>query len=154
MRHPISTSYITPIKSDGTEQVASASEFGRGTFTLAAGTYYYPLGGQDSPVQSCHFQWDATIAITSITVEDCNMPESEVPNYSTVAGAWIDEDPSTAFVGTVGAGTTVTNGVVAHTAGAAGGCMFHIADTGARRTRLAVVVGTEGDIRCSAWGKE
>ena len=157
-RHPISTSYITPIKSDGVVQVESATEFGRGAFTLASGTtYFYPLGGQDSPFLSAHCQWDASIIITSITLEDCNFPDgtSGVEWHDDAAGEWIDEDPTSAFVGTDGAGVTVTNGVVAVAGGAQGGCLFHMADTGARRTRLKVVVGgTGGEMRVAAWAKE
>ncbi len=156
-RSPTSSSFITPIKSDGVVQTESATEFGRGSFTLALSTtYYYPIGGTDCPVQSVHCHWDASIVITSITVEDCNMPPAEVSDYvASTGGLWIDEDPTTAFVGTKGAGVTPTNGVVAVTGGALGGCMFHIADTGARRTRLAVVVGaTGGEMRVAAWGKE
>lgn len=155
-RHPSNTQYVQPIKSDGTYQTESATEFGRGAYTLSSGTtYYYPIGGADSPVTSAHVQWDAAIVITSITIEDCNMQPADVTDYSATAGEWIDEDPSTAFVGTVGSGASVTNGVVANSGGAAGGCMFHVADNGARRIRLKVVVaGTGGELRVSAWGKE
>lgn len=155
-RHPSNTGYVQPYKSDGVQQTESATEFGRGTYTLASSsTYLFPIGGADSPVTSAHCQWDAAIVITSITVEDCNMHTTEVTDYSTTAGHWIDEDPTTAFVGVVGAGVSQTNGVVAATGGALGGCMFHIADNGARRLRLKVVVaGTGGEFRCAAWGKE
>lgn len=156
MRHPISTSYITPIKSDGTVQTESATEFGRGSYTLASSsTYYFPLGGQDVPFLSGHMQWDASIILTSVTIEDCNFPETDVTWYSNGSGEWIDEDPTTAFVGLDGAGATASNGVVAVAGGAQGGAMFHVAQTGARRTRLAVVVaGTGGEVRVSGWGKE
>lgn len=155
-RSTISTSFITPIKSDGTVQTESATEFGRGSYTLATGvTYYYPLGGQDALDVSAHLQWDASIIITSITVEDSNMPDSEVTWYSSTAGEWIDEDPSTAFVGTVGAGVTVTAGVTAVAGGALGGAMYHVSDTAARRTRIKVVVGaTGGEMRVASWGKQ
>lgn len=155
-RHPTSTSFVTPFVSTGTEQVQSATEFGRGSFTLLTGvTYFYPIGGQDTPTLSAHIQWDAAIVITSITIEDCNMPESEVHWYSDNAGEWIDEDPSTAFVGSDGAGVTVTNGVVAVAGGAAGGAMIHMDGNGARRTRLKVVVGgTGGEVRVASWAKE
>lgn len=144
--------YITPLKSDGTEAVAAGA---RGSFTLTSGTtYLFMLGGPDAPIVSAHFIWDAAIILTSLTVEDSNFSESEVSNFSTTAAEWIDEDPSTAFVGTVGAGVTVTNGVVAVAGGAAGGCMFHVADTGAYRTRVRVVVGgTGGVMRACSFGK-
>lgn len=135
----------------------SAVEFGPGAFTLLANTtYYYVIGSKDASRISAHFRWDATIVITSMTVEDCDFPPSAVTDYASGAnGEWIDEDPSTAFVGTRGAGVTVTNGVVAVAGGAAGGCRFNVTEQAARRTRIAVVVGaTGGEVVCSTWGKE
>lgn len=153
-----STSYIQPFKSDGTVLAFSNTEFGRGALTLASGTtYFFPIGGADASVVSVHLQWDAAIAITSATIEDCNFPEgsADVDWWDDAAGEWIDEDPTTAFVGTDGAGATVTNGVLAVVAGSVGGAMWHVADTGARRTRLKVVVGaTGGEVRVHPWGKQ
>lgn len=148
--------YVRPIKSDGVAQQESAVEFGRGTYTLASGTtYFYQLNGGNSPLLSAHLQWDAAIVLTSVTVEDCNFGTDEVALHSDNAGEWIDEDPASAFVGTDGAGVTVTAGVIAVAGGAVGGAMIHVADTGARRTRLKVVVGgTGGELRVATWGKE
>lgn len=157
-RHTTSTSYVTPKTSAGDDVAvapgADATVTGRGVHTLTAGaTYYFPLGGQDAPVLSAHLQHDAAIALVA-TIEDSNFPEDEASWYASTAGLWIDEDPSTAFVGVVGATTTVTNGVVTVVAGNVGGAMWHISDTGARRTRLKVVVGgTGGEVRCATWGK-
>lgn len=150
--------YLVPIKSDGTYPAAApstdATVTGDGVYTLAAGTYLYSIYNDDSSMVAFHIQWDADAALTSVTVEDTCFPESEVTDYDIAqAGAWIDEDPTTAFVGTVSSGTTVSNGVVAHTAGAVGGAMFHISNTGALRTRLKVVCGTGGQVRVAAWGK-
>jgi hypothetical protein len=151
-------SLVYPLKqSDGTRAV-DANSLGLGSVTLTSGTrYILLLGGIDQTVIGAHVQWDASIVITTITVESCSLPEEAFASdankgsLSTTAGVWIDEDPSTAFVGTVGAGVTVTNGVVAVAGGAAGGCHFHIADTGAQRTRLNILVGgTGGVIRCGA----
>lgn len=155
-RHPTSTSYITPIKSDGTEEVQDATEFGRGSFTLEASTtYFFPLGGQDTPCTSVHLQHDAAIAITSATVESCNFPETESSNVDDTAGTWFGWAPSTAYVPVDGATTTATNGVVAVVAGNPGGAMWSVADLGCRRTRLKVVVGaTGGEVRVAGWGKE
>ena len=148
------SNYITPLKSDGT----SPDRAGDGKFTLAAATtYYFPLGGADASVVSGHVAWTGSaIIITSITVEDCNFPHLDVTDYSANVGEWIDEDPTTAFVGVVGTGVSASNGIVAATGDAAGGgCMFHVADTGARRTRLKMVVGaTGGTVRVAAGGKE
>lgn len=145
--------YVQPIKSDGTLAVAAGK---RGYYTLTLGTtYYIPLGGGDAPLHSAHVQWDSGIVITTITVQDSNMLDSEVSYYSSTAGDWVSEDPTTAFVGTEGAGVTITNGVVAVAGGAAGGGMFHLADTGANRTRLEIVVGgTGGTIRVGRAGKQ
>lgn len=159
-RRPTSTSFITPIKSDGTVQTESATEFGRGSFTLASGTtYFYPLGGDDASMMDAHCQWDASIVITSITVETCSFPPGVngggVEDHDDAAGEWIDQDLPTAYVGTDGAGVTVTAGVVAVAGGAQGGCNFQISDNPARRTRLKVVVGgTGGEMRVASWGKE
>lgn len=144
--------YIQPIKSDGTLAVEAT---GRGKYTLTSGTTYYAIiGGPDAFTLSAHVQWDASIIITSVTVEDCNFGMSDASDYSSTAGDWIDEDPTTAFVGLVGAGASHTNGVVAVTGGAAGGAMLHVADTGSIRTRLKIVVGgTGGVIRIAASGK-
>ncbi len=155
-RRTQSTSYVTPIKSDGTVETMDATELGRGAFTLASGTtYYFPIACGDARNVSVHLQCDAAIILTSATIEDCNFPEVDVTNYSSTAGHWIDEDPSTAFVGLVGTGYTHSSGVVAVAGGAAGGAMWHVADVGARRMRLKVVVGgTGGEVRVATWAKE
>lgn len=152
--------YITPIKSDGTTPTfapgADATLTGRGVYTLVAGqTYYFPLPVGGSSMYDVHLQHDAAIAITSATIETSSMGESEVSNISAVAGAWMDQDPSTAFVATVGAGTTATNGVVAVVAGNVGGADWQVSATGAARSRLEVVVGaTGGEVRLGFCGKE
>jgi hypothetical protein len=148
-----STSYLTPILSDGTVQTRDGTEFGRGTFTLAAGTYFIPLGGADAPIQSVHMQHDAACAAVA-TIQDSNLPPSDVSDYSTTAGHWISETPPTAYVAVAGATTTAAAGVVTIVAGNLGGAMWHVADTGARRTRLQIVVSTPGEFRFTANGKE
>lgn len=157
MSYTVKNQYITPIASDGTVQEAdSESSFvtSRGVYTLAAGTYYFPLPVGGSTMCDVHLTHDAAIAITSATIETCSHGVSDVSNYSSVGGEWIDQDPSTAFVGIVGATTTVTNGVVAVTAGNAGGADWQITGIAAARARLKVVVGTQGEVRLSFTGKE
>jgi len=156
----VNRTYITPLKSDGTEASAApgadATLTGRGVYTLAAGeTYYFPLPVGQSSVYDVHLQHDAAIAITSATIETSSMGKSEVTDYSSTAGAWIDQDPTTAFVGTVGATTTATNGVVAVVAGNVGGATWKVADDPAARSRLKVIVGaTGGEARVGFCGKE
>ena len=156
-RRSNSNSYITPVSSAGAEQVQSAVEFGRGAFTLVAlTTYYYPLDGADSVVLSAHAHWDASIIITSMRIEDCNMAESEVSAFAaSTGGLWLTENPSTAYIAVAGAGVSATSATVAATGGAVGGAMFHVGNTGAKRHRLAVVVGaTGGEMRVATWGKD
>ena len=152
--------YITPLKSDGTVEESDGVETtytnSRGVYTLAAGTtYYYPL-----PVHCCtmfdvHLTHDSAIAITSATIETCSHSKDDVSDVSAVAGEWIDQDPTTAFVGSVGAGATVTNGVLAVVAGNAGGADWQVSQCPAYRARLKVVVGaTGGEARVGFCGKE
>lgn len=156
MGRQTTSAYVTPVKSDGVLQTASGTEFGRGSFTLVAGTtYYFPVRGADSPVMSIHAQWDAAIVLTTLTVEDCNMDESEVSNYADAAGDWFKKSTTTMFVNVEGAGVSNTSGVVDATGGALGGAFWNISSNGARRTRVAVVVGaTGGELRLGHWGKE
>jgi hypothetical protein len=123
-------------------------------FTLAAGTYYFPLPVGDSTMFDVHLTHDAAIAITSATIETCSHGVSEVSDVSAVAGEWMDQNPATAFVALVGANTTHSAGVVAVTAGAAGGADWQVSDCPAARARLAVVVATPGEVRLSFCGKE
>lgn len=157
------------IKSDGVVQAFSGTELGGpGCYTLASGTtYYFPLNAFESADKlAVHLIHDASIVITSATIEDSNLPPPTAIDGATVgvqtswfessaAGRWIDEDPSTAFVGTKGAATSATNGVVAVTGGTAGGAMWHFVDAASRRARLAVVVGgTGGEVIVACWAKE
>lgn len=150
--------YVQPIDSSG---VLVPQGDGRGVYTLTAGqTYYYILGGPDASIISGTFTAYASAAaangliITSATVQDCDHSELDVLNHSSTVGEWINEDPSTAFVGVDGTGWSVTNGVLAATGAGLGGGRFNIAETAAYRTRVAVVVGaTGGPLRVSSHGK-
>lgn len=157
MSRAVQRSYIQPITSAGVPvDPSSESTFltARGVYTLAAGTYYFVLPIGQAQVCDVHLTHDAAAAITSATIETCSHAKTDVTDYSTVGGEWIDQDPSTAFVGTKGANTTATNGVVAVTAGAAGGASWQISGVGADRMRLAVVVATQGEVRLSFCGKD
>lgn len=149
--------YIRPVLSDGTvqeEDTDSSFATSRGVYTLAAGTYYFPLPIGNSTLFDVHLTHDAAIAITSATIETSSHGKLEVSDYSAVAGEWMDQDPTTAFVATVGATTTPTNGVVAVVAGNAGGANWQVSDCPAARARLKVVVATEGEVRVSFCGKD
>lgn len=144
--------YVTPIDSNGVP-VTTMTEPGK--FTLAAGTYYYVLGGSDSPIHSFQLTgYTATSTITSGTPQDCNHGFNEVPDHDTTTGEWMTEDPTDAFVAVDGTGWSHLVGVIAKDATAVGGAMWHFSGDGAARHRIVLVVGVAGDFRGSAWGKE
>jgi hypothetical protein len=118
-------------------------------------TYYYilPVGG--ATLVDVHLTFDAALIITSAKIETSTHASQDVPDYSSVAGEWVDQDPTTAFVATVGAGTSVSNGVAAAAGSAAGAADWQISDFAPARGRLTVVVGaTGGEARLSFCGKE
>lgn len=139
--------YCTPIKSDGAAQPVGAS----GAATLASSTtYYYPVGGESSPLNSVWIKWDATLNAV-FTVEDTNARSEDVTSYDATAGNWIPENPTTAYVGVTGG--TVTNLTVTVASTTAGGCMVHLGNSGARRTRIKAVVTTGGVVAVGCHGK-
>jgi hypothetical protein len=159
-RRPVSASFVTPLSAvDGSAAPAApgtdANLTGKGVFTLAVGTWYIPLAGDDANFVAGQMQWDANMA-GNVRVEDTCAPRELVSDWAdgSTNGCWVDEDPTTAFVGTVGAGASVTNGVLTLTAGNQGGALWNVAETGARRLRLKVVVTTQGEARFFGWGKE
>lgn len=149
--------YVQPLQANGTKLV---NENGRGSYALAANTtYFYPLGGIDHLIESAQVQWDNATILT-IAIEDSNFDHNEVPDDSELPGDWLKEDPSTAYVsttspdGTTG-GAMVTNATIAVAGGTAGGAMYHLGNTGARRTRIRIDVGaTGGVVRVGANGKD
>jgi hypothetical protein len=128
---------------------------------LSSGTtYYIPIGGSASTVQSAHAKWDAAIVITSITVQVSNfkLQNDNDPNPTDTAGDagdWVPYTPSSgAYVAVTGAGVTATGAVVAATGGAVGAAFWDIGNLGAKRVRLAIVVGgTGGAMRIASHGK-
>jgi hypothetical protein len=123
-------------------------EAGPNGYVLPAGTYYIPIGGEGAMAEALHCRWDAS-AIGVITIEDTNGPD--VLTYSGTAGDWIQENPSTAYVGILGG--TVANLTVTVPGGTAGGCMIHLGNTGALRTRAKVVITTQGTLNFLSNGK-
>lgn len=147
--HPGGLPYVAPILTDDGSVLAMIT----GKATLVTGkTYVYPLGGNAATVESVHIQWDANAALT-ITVEDSNFAPADVTMYSTTTGDWLNENPSTAYVATVGAGAAVASATVTVTAGNTGGALYHLGNTGAKRTRLKIVATTGGVVRVACHGK-
>lgn len=158
--------YLVPIDTaDGT----SPAETGHGRYPLTAShTYVYVDPTQDTPFTSIDLTgYTAGLVITSATIQDTNHagptsgggPTSgDVADTSTTVGEWKNERPPTGYVAADGTGWSVGTGatacVVAASGAGVGGAIWHVAETGAARTRLIVVVGgTGGDVRVSAAGK-
>lgn len=149
---------IIPRDANGDPAPVSAGDaaFGencRGVVTLAAGTYFVPLAAAGSLIHAT-VQGDATIAITSATIEECGLAESEAPWHSDTTGQWFATDPAQILSAKEGTGWTNTSDVGANGAGNAGGVAWVIFDAAAPRYRLKVVVGTEGQARFTASGKD
>lgn len=157
---------LIPIKSDGTTP-AVATDPNDG-YALVAATYYIPLGGSDVGIcaetwmMSFQVRFNAALAAT-ITLESTDYPakwegttggRDDVSDIATTTGTWIQENPAGATVYNAGgAGNTVA--ALTLTAGGtnAGGMIAHLANAGARRYRLKVVVTTPGNLRAAATGK-
>ncbi len=129
---------------------------------VAVGTWFFALGGEASPLTSCHLRWDAAL-VGTITLWDANLPpyKTDMGNgtvdislFDVSAGAWVQENPTTAYVGISPAGAgTATNLTIAIPGGTAGGAMIHMGNFGAKRARIQLVVSTAGLIRVSPHGK-
>ncbi len=141
----------------GTESAPAAAT---GLVTLTATDDYYfpiPVAG-DGEVVSIHILTDAVLAGV-FTVETCNFPQAAdgvniatVEDWNEATGNWIKEDPTTAYVATVGTGWSALNLTLTKTAGA-GGAMIHLGNIGSRRLRLKAAVTTTGAARVMAHGK-
>lgn len=147
--------YVQPVDSTG---AVVATEAPHGVYPLTANTlYYYVLGVTEAAFQSITFTGlTAGMLITSATIQDTDHPAQDVSDFEVAtAGHWIPETPSTgAYVGSVGAGWSVTNTVVASIGSAVGGARWNLAEDGAYRTRLAVQVGAVGgNARVSRHGR-
>lgn len=158
MSRSSTTTIIIPRNSSGDPAPASAGDaaFGencRGVVLLAAGTYFVPLASAGSVIHAT-VQGDATIAITSATVEECGLSESEAPWHSDTTGQWLATDAALIISAKEGTGWTNTADVGANAAGNAGGVAWTIFDAAAPRYRLKVVVGTEGQARFTTSAKD
>lgn len=127
-----------------------------GLVTLGVDDYYFeiPLTA-DGDLQSVHILTGALIAGT-FTIETSNFPQTgpagAVTSWDETSGNWVKENPTTAYVATVGTGWTVTNLTLAKTAGV-GGAMIHLGNLGSRRCRVKAAITTGGTVRVVAHGK-
>lgn len=141
---------------DGTVKPVESDGF----VTLGVDTYLFPLSVPEANLYSVHIQTDGTIAGT-FTIETCNFPKchdemgqtSDVTDWDTAtSGLWIKEDPTGAYVASVGTGWAWTLLTGVKTAGA-GGAMIHLGNLGSKRLRLKAVITTGGKIRVNRHAK-
>lgn len=132
---------------DGSRVEAEPGQAGSvgGTKLVNGTTYVFMLGGSDAPLESVHLKWDAAVVVT-FTLETSNYPDREVPNYdTTIAGGWVQENPSTAYIGVSPGGSgTPTNLTLVVAGGTAGGAMLHLGNLGSKRQRVRALVGGTG----------
>ena len=149
--------YLTPID---TADGSSPAEAPHGEYTLTAGhTYVYLDPTLDTAFTSFDLSGeDAALVITSATVQDTDHASLDVTDIDTTVGRWKNERPTNGYVAADGTGWSVGSGatacVVAAAGSGVGGAFWHVAETGAARTRLLVVVGAAGGrVRVSGAGK-
>lgn len=135
-----------------------------GEVTMAATTYFFALDEPGATLSAVHVRVASAVAAV-FTIETCNFPKwkgghgnandgvLDVSDFDDTAGNWIKEDPTTAEVGTVGAGWSVSNMTVTHAAGAAGGFTLHLGNLGTKRCRMRVVASVGGKARVNFHGK-
>jgi hypothetical protein len=114
-------------------------------------TSFYGVGGDASIIQSVHLRWDATFAAV-ITFETSNIVGLD-PTVAGVAGEWIQENPTTAYIGATPAGLA-TNMTITVPGGTAGGAMVHVGNLGSRVMRVKVVCSVQGLLVITSAGKE
>lgn len=158
--------YCKVIEDDG--DVLDPATNGDGSVTLVADTYYIPFGTDFAPLPaevtsaSMHLKWAAAVAGT-ITIEGCNFPAKiggrrlgagyDVTDHDATAGNWIQLNPDTAYVPTVGTDNSATLAVVTAGGTNAGGCIFDLTAFGCRRGRIKIVASTGGKLWANVHGK-
>lgn len=127
-----------------------------GFVTLTVDDHYFELvGARDGEILSVQILTDGVIAGT-FTIETSNAPGDGMPDAITawdeVVGTWVKENPSSAYVATVGTGWTVAALTLTKTAGV-GAAMIHLGNLGSRRCRVKAVISTGGTVRIVPHGK-
>lgn len=131
----------------------------------APGTYYVPIGSDQSPTPSMtallalHLAWNAALAAT-ITVESCNFPGGSdragvgpgVVSDFDAAGNWVPVS-SAVNADVVGTGNTAAGNTVTAGGTNAGTCMYNLVNRGERRFRVKIVCTVGGTVRVNRRGK-
>ena len=131
---------------------------GDGYVTLDADDHYFVVGGAaGAETLSIQITTDGTIAGT-FTVETCLWPRAPIQGAATktdwneTSGIWVKNDPTGAYVPSVGTGWTWTLLTGVKTAGV-GGSVIDIGNIGAKRVRLKMVCTTPGKVSVIANAK-
>jgi hypothetical protein len=141
---------------DGAGTKLSPSDITGHVTLTATDDFYVPVpNADDALIESIQIIPSALIAGV-FTIETSNLPDvgpTGVTYYNETAGNWIKEDPTTAYVATIGSGWTVSNLTLTKTAAASGGAMIHLGNLAAKRVRIKAAITTTGTIRVVAHGK-
>ncbi len=149
------TGFLPAFAGDGTEAKVDAD----GYVTLTAtDDYYFVVGGAaGAETLSIQLTTDGTIAGT-FTVETCLWPRNPIQgpvvktDYNEVAGIWVKNDPTGAYVASSGTGWTWTLLTGVKTAGV-GGAVIDIGNIGAKRVRVKLNCTTGGKVSVLANAK-
>jgi len=119
---------------------------------LTPGTYLFDVSDGRRPAESVHIRWDAALVAVA-TFEDSDEPPSEVSIWDTsVAGGWVHQDPSDAYV-PAATGATIANLTTTIGGTAAGGTVLDLSGLPSKRGRIKLVVTTTGYFHCFANSK-
>lgn len=160
---------VPAIKADGTVAPVVDAD----GCTLTAGTWYFPWGGEDSPLPgetpniNVQLEWAAAVAGV-FTFETTNFPHrrgggraqgkadvaDNVDNATAARTNWVQQNPPTLYVPTpTGAGNSATGLVITAGGTTGGGTMVDIGNLGARRGHVKAVLTVGGRVRCAMNGK-
>jgi len=147
------TKNLSAFNGSGVESPPAAT--GLVTLTATDDFYFEIPFSADADVQSIHIMTGALIAGV-FTIETCNFPVGTaadcVTGWDETSGNWVQENPSDAYIPTVGTGWTVSAATLTKTAGA-GGAMITIDGLAAKRVRIKAAITTSGTVRVTAHGK-
>lgn len=135
---------------------ATRSPDADGYVTLGVDTYFFPIGGSDSPTVSAQIQTDAAIA-GAFSVESTNAPKEGRGSASdwddSATSPWTKDDSTVnAFVQSNGTGWSATELTLTKTAGA-GNAIINLHGRGGMRYRVRADVTTGGNVRVSTHSK-
>ena len=149
------TGFLSALNGSGTRAEVDAD----GYVTLTAtDDYYFVVGGDlGADLVSIQIVTDAAIAGT-FTVETCLWPRDQIQggaaktDYDETSGIWVKNDPTGAYVASVGTGWTWTLLTGVKTAGV-GGAVIDLGNLGAKRVRIKAAITTGAKVSVIANAK-